>query len=100
MTTRVPSYDIGDATTLYVDFTNTVGVATNPTAVTLTVTLPDETTVTKTTGQLTNPSTGRWEYVYAFTMAGNHTVQWAGTGAVVAVATRRYYVRQAGEMAE
>jgi len=94
---RVPSYDIGDATTLYVDFTTAEGVATDPTTVTLTITLPDGTTVTKTTVQLTNPIVGRWEYVYTFTVAGNHIVAWTGTGAVVAVATRRYYVRQAGE---
>ncbi len=97
---RIPSYDIGDATTLYVDFTDADGVATNPTAVTLTITLPDATTVTKTTVQLTNPSVGRWEYVYTFTLAGNYVVNWAGTGAIVTAVTRRYYVRQAGEMPE
>lgn len=96
---RPPSYDIGDRPTLYADFTDADDVAANPSTVTLTITLPDATTVSKTGADLSNPSVGRWEYAHTFTMAGNHTVLWAGTGAVVATVTRRYYVRQAGESA-
>lgn len=101
MTTRTPSYDIGDAITPYWDFTDDDGVPTTPTAATLTITPPTGSAITKTitAGGLTSPSTGRLEYTHTFAVAGNHTFSIVATETIISAATRRYYVRQAGEQA-
>lgn len=70
------SFDIGDVVTL--DFTDTVdGVLTDPTALTLTITLPDGTTVTPST---THVSTGTYKATYVPTMNGLHSYTWQATG--------------------
>jgi hypothetical protein len=70
------SFDIGDVVTL--DFTDSVnGVLTDPTALTLTITLPDGTTSPVTPS---HTSTGVYAGTYVPTMNGLHSYVWQATG--------------------
>lgn len=73
-------YDIGDAVKLSVDFA-VGGVATNPTTTTLRIRKPNGTI---TTPAVTNPSTGRFEYVLTIDLSGIWSYRFEGTGAAVA----------------
>lgn len=70
--------DLGDVQPLTVEVRDAAGALAAAGAITLTVTLPDGTTVTPT---VTNPSTGRYQYDYPTTQVGRHTVRWLATGA-------------------
>ncbi|MET9088142.1 hypothetical protein ABZX77_40735 [Streptomyces sp. NPDC004237] len=72
-------FDLGNTARLAATCTDAGGTATNATGVTLTITLPDGTTVTPA---VTNPpaTTGKYTYDYATTQAGRHSVRWLFTG--------------------
>ncbi|MGV9242617.1 hypothetical protein [Streptomyces sp. NPDC003710] len=72
-------FDLGDTARLTATCTDAGGTATNAAGVTLTITLPDGTTVTPA---VTNPPaiTGQYTYDYPTAQAGRHTVRWQFTG--------------------
>src|SRR5687768_1844805 len=72
------TYDIGATVPLTVTVRNAAGAPTNPTTITLTITLPDGTT---TSPAITNPPavTGVFTYDYVTVQAGLHRVRWATT---------------------
>lgn len=71
------AFDLGDVVPLTVTITDAAGAPTNAGSVTLTITLPDGTSVTPST---TTPSVGVYACDYASTMAGLHQVRWLSTG--------------------
>lgn len=73
------SLDIGDLVPLTVTVRDATGNPVNATTVTLTITLPDGTTVTPT---VANPpsSTGVYLYDYPAVQAGHHSLRWTSTG--------------------
>jgi len=91
------TYKIGDQVRVYATFkAATFSVAsgdpsatyalTDPTAVTLTVTVNgSSTSYTYGAATVSKDSTGVYYKDYTFAASGKHTFQWAGTGAVVAV---------------
>jgi hypothetical protein len=98
MATVLGPYEIGDAvrlgnysTSAGAAFTNLAGVATNPTAVTLTVDKPDGTTLVYgwpgagANGTLTNESAGRFYFDVTLDQAVVWWCRLVGTGTVVAV---------------
>lgn len=73
------TYEIGDSVRLSVTFTDVVsGALVNPTAVSLTLRLPDGTNANTL---LVNPSTGNYYADYLTAQPGVHAYRWAGTGA-------------------
>lgn len=79
-------YTLGTEVTLFYTFT-VEGVPTDPTTVTFTVELPDETVETFVDGvdpEVTNPSTGYYELAYLPAQVGTYNYKVAGTGLVVA----------------
>lgn len=79
-------YPFGTEVTMFHTFTLD-GVPTDPTTVTFTVELPDETTETFVSGgdpEVTNPSVGYYELAYSPTLAGTYNYKAVGTGAVAA----------------
>jgi len=69
--------DVGDVYQLTFAVTDAGGAPANATACTVTVTLPDLTTVTPA---VTNAVMGTYTATYPTTMAGRHTVLWVATG--------------------
>jgi hypothetical protein len=71
-------FDLGDTARLTATCTEPGGTATDAVGVTLTITLPDGTTVTPA---VTNPPafTGQYTSDYTTTQAGRHTVRWVFT---------------------
>lgn len=69
-------YDFGDTVPLRLEVYNTAGALTNATTNTLTIQLPDGTTVTPST---TNTGTGIYECLYVTTQAGLHQWYWGST---------------------
>ncbi|MFF0080221.1 hypothetical protein ACFYR1_11045 [Streptomyces canus] len=71
-------FDLGDTARLTATCTDAGGTATNATAATLTIGLPDGTTVTPA---VTNPpaTAGQYSYDYVTTQAGRHSVRWVFT---------------------
>lgn len=79
-------YYLGNEVTVFYTFT-VDGVATDPTTVTFTVELPDQTTETFVNGvdpEVTNPSVGYYELAYTPLTAGVYQYKVVGAGAVVA----------------
>jgi len=89
-------YDIGDTVRLTGTFTNTAGAATDPTAIVMTLKLPDNTLITKTyaLAELTKSATGVYYYDYLITKAGDHYYRFAGTGAVATAGEQYFAVRK------
>lgn len=71
------SYDVGDVVPLSVTVRDAAGAAADATAVVLTLTLPDGTTVTPT---VAHPATGSYTATYPAASAGLHGVSWVATG--------------------
>jgi hypothetical protein len=71
-------FDLGDTVRLTGLCTDPGGTAANATTVTLTITLPDDSTATPT---VTNPpaQTGQYTYDYVTSQAGRHTARWVWT---------------------
>lgn len=66
---------------LSVSFTSSAGTLTDPTTVTLTITLPDAST---SSPAVTKDSTGKYHYDYTVVQTGRHVYRFQGTGAVIA----------------
>lgn len=73
-------YDVGDLARLTFSLTDVAGAPANGTVV-LTVTKPDDSTVTPT---VANPATGSYTADVSLDQAGRWTYRWVSTGAVVA----------------
>lgn len=76
-------FDLGDTVPLAVDVLDADGAPTAATSVTLTVDLPDGTTVNPTPA---NPSVGRYEFDYVTVQAGRHSIRWVSTEPATAFA--------------
>lgn len=74
------AYDLGDSVPLSVVTRDAVGNPADATSNVVTVTLPDETTVTPL---VLNPQTGHYQVNYTTVQAGWHKVRWAATGAII-----------------
>lgn len=83
-------HDLGDVIPLTVEIRDATGGLAAAGAVTLTVTLPDATSVTPT---VTTPSTGRYQYDFPTTQVGRHVVRWVATGANSSAYTDGFDVR-------
>lgn len=88
--------DLGDTVPLAADVLDAAGALANALTVTLTLTLPDGTTVTPT---VTNPptSTGHYGYDYPTVQAGPHDARWlfTFTGGLTTAHTEHFDVRPA-----
>jgi hypothetical protein len=92
-----PAFEIGSLRHLTVTFTTLAGAAADPDGVSVTVTPPDGVSVVRTLadGVVNEASAvGLFSYDYLIAQAGRHTVRWAGTGAVQAVAPYEFYARR------
>ena len=77
------SYDKGDLVRLTATFTNSAGVATDPTTVTCRVKSPTTTTVyTYNPGTVLKDSTGVYHLDVSASAVGQWYYRWEGTGAV------------------
>lgn len=92
-------YDIGDLRASTAIFTNTSGVPTNPTNVTVAVYPPSGGSLSYTwpaSGSITNPGAGTFVYNLNFTEAGAWEQFWTGSGTVTAAEPAlTYWVRAA-----
>ena len=87
-------HDIGDVHIITAAFTDSVDVATDPTAVVFEMREPDGTDTTFTFGvdsEVTNPSVGTFLLTFAITKAGRHFSRVKGTGAVAAASATEFY---------
>lgn len=78
-------YDIGDQVRLTAAFTDTVGAAADPTAVTFRIKEPDGTITSYVyviDPELVQDSTGNYHVDFIITMTGAHYYRFEGTGAV------------------
>lgn len=94
---NLEEFDLGDSPTITAAFT-VADVATDPTTVALTVTDPNGTPTTYTYAltQVTRTGVGTYQKQLTVGTAGEWSVVWTGTGAVVASGTKRFSVRRAG----
>lgn len=76
-------FDLGAVYPAALDVFNENGVLTDPSTVTLTITLPDGTTVTPTV-PLPSTVAGQLRYAYQTVQSGRHEVRWVCTGPNVA----------------
>ena len=72
------AFDLGDVVPLSVTVSNAAGQPEDATAVHLTITLPDGSTVTQ--GPIASTSPGVYDYDYVTEQAGRHLVRWVATG--------------------
>lgn len=88
------SYDLGDAVTVNVAFTDLDGVATDPTTITLKYEDPsgNQTTKTYAAAQITRTGTGEYNHTIVTDESGTWTYRWVGTGTVEAVEEGSFYV--------
>lgn len=84
--------DLGDLYPLTLAIRDADGVLADATEVTLTITLPDLTTVSPSPS---NPTTGRYEYDYPTVQAGRHVARWVATGVNAGSYTEVFDVREA-----
>lgn len=84
-------YDIGDIVPLTIELRDTSGVLANAGGtVTLTIGLPDATSITPT---VTNSATGRYQCDYTPPQAGRYSVRWVATGTNSAAYSDQFDVR-------
>jgi len=75
------NYTIGDLIRLYVTFQDTAGAFIDPTSLVLRIKLPDSTVIELTyPGDITQTTTGKFQYDFLSTAAGTHRYRWEGTG--------------------
>jgi len=87
--------DVGDIYPLTFAVTDATGAPANATACTVTVTLPDLTTVTPA---VDNTVVGTYTATYPTTLAGRHTVHWVATGINASVFDDDFDVMVPGRM--
>lgn len=85
------AFDLADIVPLSVEIRDSANALANAGAIALTITLPDQSTVTPTPA---NPSTGKYTYDYATTQAGRHTARWVATGANASAFSDAFDVRE------
>ncbi len=83
----------GGRRTLSILIRDAAGQPANAGAVTLTITLPDGTTVTP--GPIASTTPGVYDYDYVTVQAGRHGVRWVATGANAAAFTDAFDVQPA-----
>ncbi|MHC3392091.1 head-tail connector protein [Streptomyces lavendulocolor] len=86
-------YDLGDVVPLGTTVRDAAGALANAGAMTLTITLPDATTVV--VSPVTPASTGIYAYDYPTAQAGRHTVRWVASGINAGAYTDSFDVREA-----
>jgi len=86
-------YDLGALVPLGTTVKDGAGALANAGAMALTITLPDNTTVT--VSPVTPSSTGRYDYDYPTVQAGRHAVRWVATGINAGAYTDVFDVRPA-----
>jgi hypothetical protein len=84
------TYDLGDTVTLGVEIFNAAGNLANAGAVSLSLILPDGTTVSPL---VTNPSTGKYAASLTATQVGVYVERWTATGANAAAFRNTFTVR-------
>ena len=89
------TYDLGDVVYLSWNTVNSSGAAQNPGTVTLSVSLPDATTVSITTSTAV---TGTYTGSYQPTQAGRHVYAWAATGSWPQALNDVFEVRAVGDI--
>lgn len=87
------AFDLGAVVPLGATVTDAAGDPANAGSVSVTITLPDRTTVTA--GPIAPTSTGVYAYDYATTQAGRHTVRWVASGVNAGAYTDMFDVREA-----
>lgn len=88
--------NVGDAHTFHEHFVDDDGTATDPSAITLTITKPDASTITKTIAQLTHGATGSYEYQQTLDTPGVWSYTWASTGTVISTTPTLYLLVDVG----
>lgn len=83
------SYDVGDIVPLGIIVTDSAGTQVDTTPVTLTITLPDGTTVTPTVANL---SVGEYSVQYTTSQSGRHTYRWLAGGTYPGAHEGSFYV--------
>jgi hypothetical protein len=84
------SFDLGDPVPLSVTIRDTSGALANAGSVSVTITLPDATTVTQ--GPISPASTGVYNYAFPTVQVGRHSVRWVATGANAGASTDMFEV--------
>lgn len=92
MMASLGTYDIGETAYPKATFTNEAGTPTDQTTVTLYLERPDGTVETKTAPDVTNPSTGVYEYKDTVTARGRTYFRFEGVTSGVTVIEQGYYV--------
>jgi hypothetical protein len=87
------SFDLGAVVPLGTTVRDAAGALANAGAMTLTITLPDQTTVT--VSPVTPASTGTYAYDYQTAQAGRHVVRWVASGVNAGAYTDSFDVREA-----
>lgn len=90
------SFDIGDNKRFSITFTDIVGAAADPTAITAVITEPDgvvTTYVYGTDAELVKDSVGVYYVDWTFAKKGRHKIKISGTGAVVSAEQVEIWVR-------
>lgn len=87
------SFDLGAVVPLGTTVRDASGALANAGSMALTITLPDNTTVT--VSPVTPTSTGTYAYDYPTTQAGRHIVRWVATGVNAGAYTDAFDVREA-----
>lgn len=90
--TAATVYDIGDSVEMTASFTNSAGVAANPTTVVCSIKAPDGTVTNSTT--VTNTGVGEYNAVIDPTSAGRHYYRFVGTGTLKAAEENVFIVRE------
>lgn len=85
-------FDLGDVVTLTFDTTDSSGVAADAGSVTVTIGLPDGTSVTPVPA---NPAVGRYQADYTPAQTGRHSVRWVATGVNASAYTDMFDVADA-----
>lgn len=91
------AYDLGDVVQLTVAVTDANGNPANAGNMALTITLPDDSTVT--VDPVAPASTGSYAFSYGTTQPGRHVVRWVGSGANAMAHTDVFDVSEAASIA-
>jgi hypothetical protein len=89
-----PAHDIGDQRRITGRFTDIAGDPADPSNVTLTIREPDGTIITKTGGEISNPTVGTYHFDHTIAAKpGRCVYRWEGAGAVIASGENEFWVR-------
>lgn len=89
------SYEVGDIARVKVAFTDVNGTPADPTSVSITIQLPDNSQALATTlPPIVRTGTGAYYYDVTITQSGTYFYRWAGNGAVMAVGEASFLVTE------